>query len=304
LASINPPLTHDEQRLQSGLLAGLAAYILWGFLPVLLKFLDHIGSVLIVAERTVWSLIVVGIIMLIGGRIGEVRTALKDWPTVRAMMVSSIMLAGNWLLYVWAVETGQLLEATFGYFINPMVNVAIGMVFLGERQNRMQTIAIGIAIIALGIQAIGIGRIPFIALGLAFSFALYGFVRKTAKVQSTAGLFVETLMLAPIGLAYVIFTIVTEGPGVHADLATVGLLALTGPATAAPLLLFAFAVQRLRLTTIGMLQYIAPSIGFVLAITVFAEHLNLTRAISFGLIWLSLAVFTAGSMKRKPVPVP
>lgn len=296
-----PQISAEQQR--SGLFAALAAYLLWGFLPLLFKMVEHVGAVAVVAERTFWSMILVGVIVLASRRMGEVRAVFANRRTLIAMTISAVMLAGNWLIYVWSVETGQVLEASFGYFINPMINVAIGMVFLGERQNRVQGIAIAIAIVALVIQAIGLGRIPFIALSLAFSFALYGYVRKTAAVGSATGHFVETLLLAPLSVGYLIYSFATSGLGAHADPQTALLLFLTGPATAAPLLLFAYAIQRLRLTTIGMLQYIAPSIAFVLAITVFGEHLNLTRIISFGLIWLSLAIFSLGSMGKRPVPL-
>lgn len=289
-----------ERTLRSGLAAGLAAYVLWGFLPLLFKWLAGVPSPTIVADRTLWSLVLVGAILLVAGRTGEIRAALADRATVRSMLISAVLLAGNWLIYVYAVETGQLLEASFGYFANPLVNVAIGMVLLGEKQNRWQMVAIAIAVIAIAIQAIGLAGIPFIALGLAFSFAAYGYFRKTAKVASATGLFVETLLIAPAALGYLLFTFVRDGGiGPHADPATLGLLALTGPATAVPLLLFAFAVQRLRLTTIGMLQYVAPTIAFLLAITVFAEYLNPLRLVSFALIWLSLAVYTADSLIRR-----
>jgi chloramphenicol-sensitive protein RarD len=300
----SPPLSSDQQKLRDGLGAGLAAYLLWGFLPLLFKLVESVGSVGVVAERTFWSLLFVGGILLVTRRIGEVRAALSDFKTVRAMAFSALLLATNWLIYVWAVETDQVLEASFGYFVNPMVNVAIGMVVLGERHNRVQGIAILIALVALVIQAIGLGRIPYIALSLALSFGFYGFVRKTAPVAATAGLFVETLLLAPLAIGFLIWSFVSNGPGLHADPMIAFLLVLTGPATAVPLLLFNYAVQRLRLTTIGMLQYIAPSIAFVLAIIVFGEHLNLTRVLSFALIWVSLAVFTLGSMQRRvPPPV-
>jgi chloramphenicol-sensitive protein RarD len=300
----SPPLSSDQQKLRDGLGAGLAAYLLWGFLPLLFKLVESVGSVGVVAERTFWSLLFVGGILLVTRRMGEVRAALSDFKTLRAMAFSALLLATNWLIYVWAVETDQVLEASFGYFVNPMVNVAIGMVVLGERHNRVQGIAILIALVALVIQAIGLGRIPYIALSLALSFGFYGFVRKTAPVAATAGLFVETLLLAPLAIGFLVWSFVSNGPGLHADPMTAFLLVLTGPATAVPLLLFNYAVQRLRLTTIGMLQYIAPSIAFVLAIIVFGEHLNLTRVLSFALIWVSLAVFTLGSMQRRvPPPV-
>jgi chloramphenicol-sensitive protein RarD len=293
----------DLRHVRGGFAAGLVAYTLWGFLPLLFKLVEHVGAVGVVAERTFWSLIVVGVGLLVTGRFREVRAAFSNPATLRSMVISSLLLGGNWLIYVTAVETNQVLESTFGYFINPMMSVAIGMVFLGERQNRAQAVAICIALVAIVIQAIGLGHIPYIALSLATTFAAYGYARKTAKVNSTAGLFAETLILAPFAVGYLVYGLLTSGLGAHADLQTSLLLVLTGPATAAPLILFAFAVQRLRLTTMGMLQYIAPSIAFVLAITVFGEQLNPLRIVSFALIWLSLAVFTLGSMGRQPAPL-
>ena len=292
--------TTEQQRTDSGLVAGVAAYVLWGFLPLLFNLMRHVGATTLVADRTLWSLLLVGVIMIIGGRTAEVRAVLRDWKSVRTMAVAAFVLAANWLIYVYAVETNQVLEASFGYFINPMVNVAIGMVLLGERLNRWQGVAVAIAVVALCIQAVGLGGVPYIALSLALSFALYGYLRKTAKASSITGLFVETLILSPVALAYLLVSFAIDGNvGVHADPYTLFLLMLTGPATAMPLLLFAFAVQRLRLTTIGMLQYIAPSIQFVLAIPFFGEHLNAVRLVSFGLIWLSLIVYTTDSVVRR-----
>jgi len=298
---MNPVPASAQDNRRAGLTAGLAAYVLWGFLPLLFKQVEHVGSVSVVAERTFWSLLIVGVIVLVSRRLPEVRAAFSDWKTVRSLALSAVLLACNWLIYIHAVETGQVLQASFGYFINPMINVALGMIFLGERQNRMQTIGIGIAIVALVIQAWGLGNFPFIAVSLAVTFAVYGFVRKTVPVGSTTGLFVETLLLSPLVIGYMIWSFASEGLGAHADPETAFWLLMTGPGTALPLLLFAFAVQRLRYTTIGMLQYIAPSIAFVLAIVVFGEHLNLMRIVSFGLIWLSLVVFTAGSMPLRRV---
>jgi chloramphenicol-sensitive protein RarD len=306
LASTTTSPTAAEQRLQGGLVAGLAAYLLWGFLPLLFKLLESVPAATVVANRTLWSLLLVGAILMFAGRLAEVRALLRDHAALRSMAVSAVILAGNWLLYVYAVETGQVLEAAFGYFINPLVSVALGMVLLGERQSFWQAVAIGIAVVAIGIQAIGIGGVPFIALGLAFSFAAYGYFRKMAKAGSSTGLFVETLLLVPLALAYLLFTFIRDGgAGPHGDPQLLGLLMLTGPATAVPLLLFAFAVQRLRLTTMGMLQYLAPTIQFLLAITLFAEPLNPLRLLSFMLIWLSLIVFTVDSaLRRRAPPLP
>nr|WP_246204497.1 EamA family transporter RarD [Devosia marina] len=252
---------------------------------------------MIVAERTLWSLVLLAIVLAATAGFPEIRSVLVDFRRMRVIAVSALLLVCNWLLYVWAVETGQVLEASFGYFINPLVSVAIGMVFLGERQNRMQTIAI--AIVAILIQAAGIGRAPLIALGLAFSFGFYGFIRKTAQTGPATGLFAEPLVVAPLAMGYVIFDIVRNGVGVHADPTLMLLLIATGPATAVPLLLFAYGVRRLRLTTIGMFQYLAPSIQFLLAILMFGEELNTLRLLSFALIWVSLIVFSWDSYSQR-----
>jgi chloramphenicol-sensitive protein RarD len=285
---------------RSGVSAALLAYGLWGFLPILFHALGNVSSFGIVAYRTTFSLVLVGLILAIAGKFGEVRMVLADGQKMRRIGLSAVLLAVNWLIYVWAVETGNVLEASFGYFINPLVNIAIGMVMLGERQNRMQTMAIAIAIVAIAIQAVGIGHIPYIALSLAFSFGFYGYFRKTVKATSTTGLFAETLVIAPVALGYIVYSFATGGGAPLGDPLTLLLLILTGPATAVPLLLFAYAVQRLRLTTIGMFQYIAPSIQFLLAITYFGEELNSMRLLSFGLIWLSLLVFSYDSYRRRP----
>ncbi|UXN68724.1 EamA family transporter RarD [Devosia neptuniae] len=291
------PIAAAETR--NGVFAALGAYVLWGFLPILFGLLSNVGSVMIVAERTLWSLLLLAVILGVMGKLGEVLTLLTDWRKSGVLLLSAALLACNWLLFVWAVETGQVLEVSFGYFINPLVNVAIGMVMLGERQNRMQAIAILIAVIAIAIQAAGLGGVPFIALGLALSFGFYGFFRKTAALGPAAGLFAETLLIAPFALAYVAYDLAHHGIGVHADPQTMLLLVFSGPATAVPLLLFAYAIRRLRLTTIGMFQYLAPSLQFLVAIIVFHEHLNGVRLASFALIWVSLAVFSYDSFRRR-----
>jgi chloramphenicol-sensitive protein RarD len=219
------------------------------------------------------------------------------------MGVAAIFLAANWLIYVYSVETGQVLEASFGYFINPLVNVAFGMVLLNEKLNRVQVVAIAIAAVGIAVQAAGLGNFPVIAVTLAVTFAIYSYLRKTAKATALGGLFVETLLLSPIALGYLAFTTIGNGTlGPLADPYTLFLLMLTGPGTAIPLLLFAYAVQRLKLTTMGMLQYISPSIQFVLALVFFGEHLNATRLVSFAFIWASLIIFTTDSVVRRRRP--
>jgi chloramphenicol-sensitive protein RarD len=291
-------------RTRSGLVAGLVCYMLWGFLPLLFDALEKAGALTIVADRTIWSLLFVGIILVVTGRIPEVRTALRDLRVVRTLVLSSVLLAANWLIYVWAVADGQLVEASFGYFINPIANIVIGMLFLGERQRPLQVVAIVVALAAIALQGLGLGHVPYVALAIALTFAAYGFVRKQVRVESTSGLFIETSILVPVALAYLAFSFWRDGgPGLHADPYYMILLLCTGPATAIPLLLFTFAVRRLRLTTIGMLQYLSPSIQFLLAVLVLREPINATQLWSFALIWLSLAVYSADAFLPRKIAV-
>ena len=298
--SVSTPITEDERRTQSGLLVGLFCYILWGFLPLLFDLLKETGSFTVVANRTVWSLFFVGAILIATRKMGDVKAALSDLRTLRSMLFSSVLLAANWLIYVWAVDSGQVLQGSLGYFINPLINVVLGMLLLGERQTPLQWLSIIVAVAAIGVQAIGLGAIPFVALSIAITFAVYGYFRKTAKVSSTSGLFVETLILVPVAVAYLAYSFWQQGGlGLEADPHYLMLLILTGPATAVPLLMFAFAVQRLRLTTIGMLQYVSPSIQFAIAIFVLHESINAVQLLSFGMIWLSLIIYSADSMWRR-----
>lgn len=292
-----PAMGMSETR--KGVLAAMTTHILWGFLPILFRLMEGAGAVLIVAERTLWSLLLLAGILAATGGLGAVRGFFTDWRRVRDSVVAALLLAANWLIYVWAVESGQVLAASFGYFINPLVNVLIGMALLGERQNRLQTVSILMAAVAIAIQAVALGSVPYISLGLALTFGFYGYMRKTAHLGPAAGLFAETAMLAPLAMAYVTYALITEGVGVHADPAMLILLMLTGPATALPLLLFAFAVRRLRLSTIGMIQYITPTLQFLVAIVLFHEELNVWRLVSFALIWASLVVFSYDGLRRR-----
>lgn len=297
-----PPISPENQR--AGVISAVSAYVIWGFFPLLFLMLQGVDTVLVVAHRIVWSMVVVGAILLIGGRLAEVRAVLRDPVTLRRVLISALLVGGNWLTYVWAVENGKVLEASFGYFLNPLVNVLLGMILLGERHNRWQWLAITIAAVAMIVQAVGLSGIPWVALTLAVSFAFYAYFRKTVKAGSATGLFVETLLLLPIALGYIAFVTLTSGPGPQAVSWSMFWLVVMGPATSLTLLLFAYGVQRLRLTTIGIIQYISPSIQFALAVTVFGEHLNSLRLLSFALIWVSLAIFTMDSIRRHRAPVP
>lgn len=288
----------DDRKL--GVAAALAAYSVWGFFPILFRALDSVSPFSVVANRIVWSFFLVGAVLWNRGRMGEVRAVLADWKSLRGVLISAALIAVNWLVFVGAVDAEKVLEVSFGYFITPLVSVAIGLILLGERLNRWQSIAVGVAVVAVAIQAAGLGQFPLVSLTLACSFGFYGYVRKTVNVGSAPGLFVETLVMLPVAGGYMIYTIVVDGAGPYADPWLVALLLLTGPATSGALILFAFAARQLPLSLMGMFQYIAPSIHFFLAIIWFGEPLNPVQLVSFVLIWVSLAIYSTDSYRRRP----
>ena len=287
----------QDKETQKGLLAALGAYGVWGFFPLMFRLLDGVGAPTIVAHRVIWSLVFVGIILKVQGRMGEVSAALKDRRVLIIIFLSAILLAINWLVFIWAVENDKVLDVSLGYFINPLVNVALGMVFLGEKQNNWQWLAISVAIVAMIVQTIALGSFPLVALTLAISFGIYGYLRKTVSVGSAPGLFIETLLMLPFAIIYLVYIIYSFGYGPHADPLKMTYLVLTGPLTAGALLMFAFAARRLRLTTIGMFQYLSPSMHFLTAVYIFGEELNSLRLFSFVLVWISLAIFSFNSLR-------
>lgn len=289
----------DAAALRAGAGAALGAYGLWGTFPLMFRLLQGASAPLIVAHRIVWAVPFVLLILWVYGRLGEVAGALRNRRAVAGIAMSATLLGVNWLIFVWSVEANRVLETSFGYFINPLVSVAIGMVFLGERHGRRQTIAILIAVAAVALQAVAIGGLPWVSLALAFSFGFYGFARKTVPVASTPGFFIETLMMLPFALGYIVYVLWRQGPGMMAVPQDLSYFVLTGPATAIALIMFAFATKRLRLASMGMFQYITPSMHFLIAVLLFHEPLTPLRLVSFVLIWISLAVFTSGLWRRR-----
>jgi chloramphenicol-sensitive protein RarD len=289
-------LTAADDSVAAGLYA-LAAYGLWGILPIYWKRLDAVAPVEIVANRVVWSVLVSGVLVLALGRRAEIRTTLRSPRHTLALVASGALVAGNWGLFIWSVVHDRLVEASFGYYLNPLVNVAFGML-LGERLTRMQGVAIGVAALGVLTLATEQGGAPWIPLALAISFGLYGLVRKLTPVSSATGLFFETTFLAPVALGYLAWLIQSGGSELaRGDLATRALLASTGVVTAVPLLLFAGAARRLRLTTLGLIQYLSPSLSFLLAVFAYGEPFGVRRALAFALIWLAVALYSAESLR-------
>ena len=278
---------------RSGLLFGLGAYLLWGVLPLYFKALVHVAPTEIVAHRILWSLVFLGALVTLWRRWPAIRAAVTTSRVLMTLILTSILIAVNWLVYIYAVVSGHVLEGSLGYYLNPLVNVLLGVVLLKEKLSRGQMFAALLAAAGVAVLAAGAGEGLWISLTLAASFALYGFLRKVAPVDSLEGLSVETVLLAPFALGWLLW-LQRSGEigfgtfGIGTDL----LLALGGAITAIPLLLFTAAAKRLPYSTLGFLQYIAPSLQFLLAVLVFDEPLTTAHIICFAAIWTALAIFT------------
>ncbi len=284
-----------------GLTYGVGAYVLWGLLPLYFRVLHDVDPGEIVAQRVLWSALLVAGIVIAVRRGAALRAAFADRRALLNLIGSAAFIAVNWIVYVWAVLNGHVLAASLAYFLNPLLNVLLGVTLLGERMNTAQRVAIALAGLGVALFAIGSLGELWISLSLAFSFAFYGLIRKTVSVGALEGLMVETTLLAPVALGYLLWLgngvplAIERGAGMAA------LLVFAGAATTAPLLLFSAAARRLPLTTMGMLQFLAPSIQFVLAIAVFGETLTPVRLACFALIWAGLAVYIWGGVRRRPV---
>ncbi len=290
----------DIARRQSvaGVLFAGGAFLAWGGSPVYWKALQSVPALEIVTHRVVWSFIFLAVLVLVQGRWSEFRSALGRPRTVLVLSLTTLLVSGNWLLYIWAVNAGYLLQASLGYYINPLVNVLLGMVFLRERLRRPQALAVLLACTAVVFRSVSFGQFPWIALTLGFSFGLYGLIRKIAPVGSLVGLTVETLVLTPISVAYLVYlemlgagALFSSGPALDA------LLVGTGVFTAVPLLLFNLGARRINLSTLGLMQYTAPSGMFLLAVFAYGEPFTAVQVWTFVLIWSALAIYSIDSLR-------
>ncbi len=278
---------------KDGLRYALGAYIIWGFVPLYFKLLSSVPPVEVLAQRIIWSLPICLVILMFRGQLKAYGAALRNWPTLRILLASGVLIAINWLVYIFAVFNDHVLAASLGYYLNPLLNVVLGMVFLGERLSRLQALAVGIAALGVAILLAGALDTLWISLTLAVSFGTYGLLRKIAPVGSLPGLAIETTVLMPVSLAaagYYLWS--RDGIGFGADLSDSLLLMGAGFVTAVPLLLFATAARRMSYSALGFVQYLAPSIVFLLGLFVFKEPLNPAQLACFLLIWSSIALFS------------
>lgn len=283
-----------------GVLFGLAAFASWGFLPAYWKQMQAALPLEILCHRIVWSCVFVAAIIGYQRRGKEVTQILRSPGQLKGLVLTGSLIALNWFVYIWAVNSGRVVETSLGYYINPMIYVLLGFALLGERFTRLQCISVGFAMTGVVYSLLAYGSLPLFALTLAFSFAIYGYCRKRIQVSPMSGLFVETLILMVPALAYILFLM---GTGRSLFLRDIGMslwMVGAGVVTSLPLLWFAAAARRLKLSTIGILQYLAPSIAFVLGVFVYKEPFSIHSLITFGFIWTGVVLYTLEFMKHRP----
>lgn len=283
--------TDADRHARRGFALGVAAYGLWGVLPVYFKALRSVDAADIVAHRIVWSVPVLAALLTISGAWSEVRDAFRNRRVMILLTVTALLIGGNWLLYVYAVNSGHILAGSLGYYLNPLANVLLGRVVLKERLSWLQWAAVALA--AAGISALAIGALGqlWISLILCASFATYGLLRKIAPVDAIAGLAIETAILFPLAAGWLLWGFLEGDPIFGSSRLDVALIAIAGVVTATPLLLFTAAAKRLRYSTLGMLQFLAPTLQFLLAVSVYGEPLTNAHAVAFGAIWTALALY-------------
>ncbi|MCB8980433.1 MAG: EamA family transporter RarD [Ardenticatenaceae bacterium] len=280
--------------MNKGMLYAIAAYGMWGLFPLYWKTLHHVPALEILSHRMTWSLLFVLILLVMRRQWGWLKTAVSQPKTMLLFTASAALLSLNWFVYIWGVNAGHIVETSLGYFINPLVSVLMGVFFLGEKLRRGQWVAIGLAALGVIYLTVRYGALPWIALTLATSFALYGLIRKTAPLGSLEGLSLETALMFIPALGYLVYLEATGTAAFgHVDTLTTVLLGFAGVATAVPLLLFAAGARLIKLATIGILQYIAPTLQFLIGVLIYHEAFTMDRLVGFSLIWLALLIYSA-----------
>lgn len=292
--SAPPPPQNDPASARIGVIAGLLTFGTWGLLPLYLKQLADMPPPEVLANRVVWSVVMMAIFIVLLREWKPLLAALRNRRVMLTLVATASLISVNWLIYIFAVSGGHILQASLGYFINPLISVLFGFVFLRETMARQHWVAVGLAAVGVGFLIVRLGEIPVVSLGLALTFATYGLLRKTIPVTGITGMTIESLLIGPLALGY-LFWLDHQGIGHfgQGDGMRDALLILGGPLTAIPLVLFGIAVRRVRLSTIGLMQYIAPSGQFLLATQLYDEPFTATHAWAFSCIWLGLGIYSA-----------
>ena len=283
----------QDNQATRGFLFALSAYLFWGVLPFYMKAVAHIPSAEVVAHRIVWSVPIAAALLVWLGRTADIKVALRTPRTLAMAAVTAALITVNWGIYVWAIAADRALETALGYYINPLLSVFLGAVVLGEKLNRAQMIAIGLAVLAVGLLTWESGGLPWVSVALALTWGIYALFKKTLPIGPAQGFFLEVLLLSIPAIGYILWL---EGAGVghfgRTGAGDIWLLLGCGLVTAVPLILFANGAKLLRLSTIGIMQYIAPTMIFVIAVFIFREPFSSERAVAFALIWAALAIYS------------
>lgn len=290
-------MTDDAARSRQGVFFAIAAYTMWGIAPVYFKWLQSVPALEILGHRILWSFILVFVLIVLLGRGNRLKPVLQNRKQMLRLTAATCLLGGNWFLFIWAINNDHILDASLGYYINPLLNVAIGMAFFAERMRKMQLAAIALAFTGVLIQVISFGSVPWVALALACSFAIYGAIRKRLPIDSITGLWLETLILMPAVLIYMVFFASSSAADMTQNTWQINtLLIAAGVVTTAPLLCFNAAAQRIRYSTLGFFQYIGPSMMFILAVWVYGEPLAADKLVTFAIIWVALALYSVDTL--------
>ena len=290
-----------EAEARAGIIYAAIAYTLWGIMPIYWRLLGDVPSFEITVQRVVWSAVFVAAVTALRGNLARVFAVMRTPRTLGTLAITSVLISGNWALYIYCVESNQLVEASLGYYMTPLVSFALGFMFFGERMSRLRLMCLGLATVALALQLWNLGHLPWIAPALAISFGIYGYLRKRAPVAALDGLLVETALLFPIALGFVLWWQATGvGAFTRDNFAKDLLLIGAGPTTAIPLALFAAGARRVSMTTLGFLQYLAPSITLVMAVFGFHEAFTEVDLISFGCIWTALVIVALEGRFSRP----
>jgi chloramphenicol-sensitive protein RarD len=291
-----------DSKARRGFLLALGAYLLWGLLPFYMKAVAHLPLAEVIAHRIVWSVPIAAAVLVWAGRTADFKAALRSPRTIAMAALTAALISVNWGIYVWAIAADRTVETALGYYINPLVSVVVGALLLGERLDRLQIAAVVLAAVAVAVLTIEGGNLPWVSLALAFSFAAYGFFRKTLPIGPSQGFLLEVLLLSVPALGYIAYLTATGQDHIISGSGTDrALLIGCGPVTSVPLLLFAFGAKLLRLSTIGIMQYIAPTMVFLIAVLIFDEPFGTTQAMAFALIWAALAIYSWSMFRGREI---
>ncbi len=289
----------EQQRARQGVLLAVGAYTMWGIAPIYFKSIAEVSPLEILSHRVFWSFFLLAALLHFGRQWRSVRDIIKNKTKMMYLVSTAILVGANWLLFIWAVTSNHMLDASLGYYINPLINVLLGMVFLGERLRKLQWFAVALAACGVLVQLIVFGSVPVVAIALAMSFGFYGLLRKKVSVEAQTGLFIETLVMLPAASIFLFFIASTPTSNMFENPWQLNtLLVAAGVITTLPLLCFTGAATRLKLSTLGFFQYIGPSLMFLLAVLIYGEPFTSDKAITFAFIWGALVVFSFDGLRN------